>query len=335
MEILRGKRPEHTEEAGQLEPGEWRHGWQFYASSTREHHFREHVLLPLLHRPCRALLRSGSGPGAGQWLATLPVSTGTTMRPELFLVALRRRLFLPLGLGLWCCPAKRCQWRLHNKGHHLSACPWMGLLHCRAKPLERAWQQVLKEAGARVMPQPLLRDMDLAVTSADDGRQLDFVACGLSPLPLCGDATIVSPLDSEGKPKYGADEEDGAALKAARRRKCRRYPEVAQGDRARLVVLGCEVGGRWAEEAWQLLGSLAGAKSSAAPRLLQKAARMAWHRRWASLIAVAVQGAVAAALAAPPALNSTAPAEAPPELAHVLGEGDLPPSRSRLAWRAA
>ena len=75
------------------------------------------------------------------------------------------------------------------------------LLHRRAKPLERAWQQVFKEAGARVMPQPLLRDMDLAVTSADDGRQLDFVACGLSPLPLCGDATIVSSLDSEGKPK--------------------------------------------------------------------------------------------------------------------------------------
>ena len=180
-----------------------------------------------------------------------------------------------------------------------------------------------------------MRDMDLAVTAADDGRRLDVVAYGLSALPLCGDATLVSPLDFEGRPKNGADCEDGAALMAARRRKEKRYPEVARGDRARLIVLGCEVGGRWSEEAWQLLGTLAASKCSTAPRLLQKAAKMAWHRRWASLIAVAAQSAVAAALAAPPALDTVAPAEPPPELAHLLGDSALGPGVSRLAWRAA
>ena len=172
-----------------------------------------------------------------------------------------------------------------------------------------------------------------AVTSVEDGRQLDVVAYGASALPLCGDATLVNPLDFDGQPKYGSDAEDGAALQAARRRKCRRYPEIARGDRARLVVLGCEVGGRWSEEAWELLSSAAAIKSRTAPRLLQKAASMAWQRRWASHIAVAAQAAVAAALASPPALSTAAPMESPPELAHVLGDSSLPPGCSRLPLR--
>ena len=104
------------------------------------------------------------------------------------------------------------------------------------------------------------------------------MAYGLTALPLCGDATIVCPLDFDGQPKYSADEEDGAALQAAARRKRRRYPELARGDRARLVLLGCEVGGRWADEAWQLLGTLASARSVSFPSLLQRSSPMAWQR---------------------------------------------------------
>ena len=73
------------------------------------------------------------------------------------------------------------------------------------------WQQVLREAGARTVPQQLMWDMDLAVT-ATDGRQLDVVAYGLpmfGGMPICGDATLVSPLDAAGQPKYSADDDDG------------------------------------------------------------------------------------------------------------------------------
>ena len=57
----------------------------------------------------------------------------------------------------------------------------------------------------------------------------------------------------------------GAALDQARRRKERTYPELAQPHgRARLVVLGCEVGGRWSEETRQFLtGAAAKARSEA------------------------------------------------------------------------
>ena len=43
--------------------------------------------------------------------------------------------------------------------------------------------------------------------------------------------------------------EDGVVLEAARRQKERTFPGLAaRGGRARLVVLGVEVGGRWSTE---------------------------------------------------------------------------------------
>ena len=295
------------------------------------------MLLPRLTRPDQAMLRSSSGPGAGAWLATLPVSKATRMRPGLFQVALRRRLRLHLCLGLRSCPGTRCGCRLDRKGDHLAACPRTGLLARRAKPLERAWQQVLREAGARVVPQQMMRDMDLAV-QATDGRQLDGVAYGLplfGGVPLCGDATLVSPLDARGQCKYGSDSENGAALHAACRRKARRYPELHQGSRGRLVCLGCEVGGRWSHEAWKLLQHLSASKCRTAPGALQRSARLAWHRRWASVVAVAAQTALAASLAEPAGLTAACvDGQLPAPLDEVLCEARQPPGFSRLAWRS-
>ena len=331
-EVLAGARPEQTPQGEAAEPGEWRHGWQYHASSIREHHFRARSLLPRLPRPVRALLRSSSGPGAGQWLAALPVSPGTTLQPAVFQVALRRRLRLPLGLGVSWCPARHCRLRVDTWGDHLASCPCTGLLQRRAKPLERAWQTVLREAGARAVPQQMMRDMDLAIR-ATDGRQMDVVAYRLTSVPLCGDATLVSPLDIHGQPKYGADEQDGAALAAARRRKQRRYPELAAGERARLVVLGCETGGRWDSEAWELLSQLAYSKCQTAPARLRRSARLAWHRRWASMVSIAAQGALAASLASPPALQHLGTDSSAPDLVDVLCQAREGPGFSRLAWR--
>ena len=50
-------------------------------------------------------------------------------------------------------------------------------------------------------------------------------------------------------------------LDEARKRKEHTYPEIAgEGGRARLVVLGAEVGGQWSQETADFLSSLAWAK---------------------------------------------------------------------------
>ena len=52
-------------------------------------------------------------------------------------------------------------------------------------------------------------------------------------------------------PKGRSAVEDGAALSSARRRKNRTYPELCgPHNRARLVVLAAETGGRWSEPSW-------------------------------------------------------------------------------------
>ena len=60
-ELLAGARPLPPEVA---DPGDWQYGWQYYASSASEHHFRENVALAQSHAN-QAHLRSHSGPGAG------------------------------------------------------------------------------------------------------------------------------------------------------------------------------------------------------------------------------------------------------------------------------
>ena len=49
-ELFEGARPPAQEDRRESEPGEWIHGWQFYASSTRETFYREHHLVPSMSR---------------------------------------------------------------------------------------------------------------------------------------------------------------------------------------------------------------------------------------------------------------------------------------------
>jgi hypothetical protein len=293
---VRPERPETT-----AEPGEWPHGWQYYACDAIETYNREQAVLPTLRPPHRALVRSASGPGAGHWLLALPTSPDTKMDPELFQAALRRRLRLPLQLGPNACPGPSCRRHLDPLGDHLASCPRAGGVQRRAKPLERAWQRVFREAGARVVPQAYLRDLDLGV-SALDGRRVDLVARGL-PLyhgvALCGDATMVSPLHADGSAWSRAADVDGVALQRTRDKHEDRYPELVGGERARLLVLGCEIGGRWDPEALMVLNRLAAHKAQEATHLLRRSARLAWHRRWLLLVSVAAQRALTETLLKP------------------------------------
>ena len=76
-----------------------------------------------------------------------------------------------------------------------------GRVRRRARPLERMWARIFREAGARVQENVQLRNMSVPSISFHDGRALEIVATGL-PLfrgvPLGVDVTLVSPLHADG-----------------------------------------------------------------------------------------------------------------------------------------
>ena len=65
----------------ETDPGEWRHGWQYFACSAIETRHREREVLPSMTPAEQAALRSGSGPGAAQWLSAPPTMRETTRPP--------------------------------------------------------------------------------------------------------------------------------------------------------------------------------------------------------------------------------------------------------------
>ena len=88
-------------------------------------------------------------------------------------------------------------------------------------------------------------------------------------VPICADTTLASPLSGQGTPTHRSDVVLGAALANAERREARTYPELVGRGRARLVVLGCEVGGRQRNEALATVPLLAAHRASSAPELLR------------------------------------------------------------------
>ena len=230
-----------------------------------------------------------------------------------------------------------CGGALDALGDHAAACPRSGLLARRAPLIEQAWVRVAREAlgpEARVVPQQWLAHTTAPGVAADDRRRLDFVLYGATRLgeALCCDVTLVSPLRRNGRPQPRAAERDGAVLAGARRRKETRYPELAGPGPQRLVVLACEVGGRFGSEAFDLVRRLVRVRSLRAPAALRRSAAVAWQRRWWGLLGVALQRAVVSTLLGGAWLSPAQPAaDAAPDLGDVLGLGDAPlPSRLPL-----
>ena len=125
---------------------------------------------------------------------------------------------------------------------------------------------------------------------------------------LCGDSTMASPLHADGSTWGRAADVDGVALSRTRLKHERDYPELVRGGRARLLVLGCEVGGRW--EQYQ---------AEQASPLLRVSASMAWHRRWLGMLSIAAQTALCETLLHPESSHLTERDAAEPLL------GELPP----------
>ena len=213
--------------------------------------------------PCRSVPRRCSAHrlghmrehGSPPYLASRP-----TMPPQAMQIALRRRLPLPLSPN-HCGPNPGCGGPVDALGDHTLACPRTGLLARRAKVVERAWVRVARKAvGAegQVVPQHWLTYTTAPGVLASDRRRLDLVVYGATAHggALCCDATLVSPLTRTGHPQPCTAEVDGAALQVAERRKRVAYPELSRGGPQKLLVLGCEVGGRWSAGAQRFVRDL-------------------------------------------------------------------------------
>ena len=159
----------------QAEPGEWQHGWQYFASSSLELDFRETVVLVQLSAADQAHLRSHSGPGANEVLGTAPTKPEFTVEAAVFRTLILERLRLQLGIMDARC---QCGGHLDSTGRRRAACPRSGGLRSRAGAPERTLARVFREAGAVLRRNVKLRDMDTTVLVSDE-RQIEVLAAGL------------------------------------------------------------------------------------------------------------------------------------------------------------
>ena len=107
-----------------------------------------------------------------------------------------------------------------------------------------------------------------------------------------------SPLKGTGEPHSRAASHNGAVLRRALKDKEDKYSDVAESPLAELVVLACEVGGRWHDDVQNVVRCLAKHKAQEAHVLLRRSVELAWSDRWWAQLGVAVQSAVAASVLA-------------------------------------
>ena len=301
------------------EPGEWQHGWQYYASSSLEHHFRETVVLAQSSAADQAHLRSHAGPGASAVLCGAPTKPEFQLQPSGFRTAVLERMRLPLDLTEAFC---ECGGVIDSQGRHRAACPRSGRLRSRAVAPERTMARICREAGAIVRVNAKLRDMNVTV-SAQDEREVEVLVSGL-PLEhgsqLAVDVTLRCALTACGRARPNAATVDGAVADAARKDKETKYSELVNGQRCHLVVVAIETGGRWSSEAYNFVESLARARARETPHVLRHSAFLAWRRRWTRMLAVSCCRAFTGSLTSPRSdfagVDGTTP-----DLAGLFGEG--------------
>ena len=161
-QVVDGVRPEQVFEA---EPGEWNHGWQYYAASRIEQNHRESVILPAMSPASQAMLRSQSGPNSASHLTAVPSCAELTIEPWAMRTLLLRRLRLPLGLAERRYNGARCGAALDSLGDHRAACRLSGRLRRRATPMERMLARICREGGARVRTNQLVRNLNFFLST--------------------------------------------------------------------------------------------------------------------------------------------------------------------------
>ena len=91
---------------------------------------------------------------------------------------------------------------------------------------------------------------------------------------------------------------NGISLSRAEQQKRAKYGDATASGLCELLTLACEVGGRWNETATDLVYKLAVYKSQYVPLSLRRSVELAWVDRWASMLGIVVQDAIAASLLA-------------------------------------
>ena len=176
--------------------------------------------------------------------------------------------FTPVRVKLPVWPSTRSKWAPPRS---LSARRSFG---AKGVPFGERRSTCLQRGGGESDHERPSQDLDLPPRAGADNRRLEVVADGLSLFhgaQLAIDTTMVSPVRMDGSARRQCATTDGAAMAQARVRKERTYPELAQAHgRARLVVVACEVGGRWSDEALSFLNSLANAKVRDEPEDFKK-----------------------------------------------------------------
>ena len=115
------------------EPGEWQHGWQYWASSASDSTLRKSTMLSVQTAANRAHLRSHSGRNAGVVFAHAPTAPEFGVLPHLFRVLLLERMRLLLPITDSTCSG--CFAPLDPRGLHRAACTRSGRLKKRATPM--------------------------------------------------------------------------------------------------------------------------------------------------------------------------------------------------------
>ena len=114
---------------------------------------------------------------------------------------------------------------------------------------------------------------------------------------MCVDTTMVSVAKGDGTARRQCATRSGAVLAQVRRDKGVTYCELrGSNGRARLVVLACEVGGRWSTETQDFLRHLGKAKVRLEPAVLRHSAVLSWVRRWGMILACAASRSLARSL---------------------------------------
>ena len=125
------------------DPGEWQHGWQYYASSASEHFGRPQCSPD--HTPAARLTCGHSGPGVAAVFHGSPTGPEFQVQPMHFRTLVLERLRLPLLLT-----EARCECGGQTFTEDTEPLVQSGRLKRRAVPTERTLARVCLEAGATV-----------------------------------------------------------------------------------------------------------------------------------------------------------------------------------------
>ena len=153
----------------------------------------------------------------------------------------------------------------------------------RAIPTERLLARVFRDA--------FLRDMNVGAP-ATDTRRIEVLAEDLPSFAgaqLAVDIALRCALTRNSEAQPQAENTDGAVLSEARR-------DPGAADPWWSVI---ETGGRWSDEATELMRQLAHARARDVPRHLSRPAEVTWERRWTRMLSTACAISFATSLVEP------------------------------------